>query len=98
MKGKKRRILISMDEETICLLAQQAEQNHRSRAQECYKILFDAARLGVGTEANTTDTVTEIKESDLSGSFKSDGEDVHEKGLALLEELESEGTAEPLEF
>ena len=49
MKGKKRRILISMDEETISLLAQQAERNYRSRAQECCKILFEAARTCSGS-------------------------------------------------
>ena len=93
MKGKKRGILLRMDEETICLLARQAEKNYRSRAREGYRIIFDAVRVGLNIDPNVTTSESDLKEPD-----KSDGEDVHEKGLALLEELESEGTAEPLEF
>ena len=96
MGGKKRGILLRMDEETISLLAQQAEQNHRSRAQEGYKILFDAVHVRVsGTKTPTVNSVEPTEEPEMKEPDTSYEDEKHEKGLALLEELES--NADPLE-
>ena len=96
MKGKKRRILLSMDEETICLLAQQAEQNHRSRAREGYKIIFDAVRVGLNTE--TPDVVSDVIAGGHESNEQDNSDDAFEKGLALLEELDSSSNADPMEY
>ena len=97
MGGKKRGILLRLDEETINLLTQQAERNYRSRAQECYKILFEAARSGSGsgTKTPTVNSVETTEEPEIKEPDTSYEDEKHEKGLALLEELES--NADPLE-
>ena len=97
MGGKKRGILLRLDEETINLLTQQAERNYRSRAQECYKILFEAARSGSGSgmKTPTVNSVETTEEPEMKNRIHHTRMRDHEKGLALLEELES--NADPLE-
>ena len=96
MKGKKRGILLRMDEETICLLARQAEKNYRSRAREGYRIIFDAVRVGLNIE--TPEGVNDVMAGGHESNKQVNSDDAFEKGLALLEELDSSSNADPMEY